>query len=69
MPIPTFDKMLDPLLAIAANEPLTRRAATTAMQQQFIRHVSKRLGVRARDVEWALFRAHEHYQVGNLYRA
>ena len=34
-----------------------------------IRHVSKRLGVRARDVEWALFRAHEDYQVGNLYRA
>jgi hypothetical protein len=34
-----------------------------------IRHVAKTLGVRARDVEWALFRAHEHYQVGNLYRA
>jgi hypothetical protein len=32
-----------------------------------IRHVAKRLGVRARDVEWALFRAHEHYQVGKLY--
>ena len=35
VPIPTFDKMLDPLLAIAAKEPLTRRTATTAMQQQF----------------------------------
>lgn len=34
-----------------------------------IRHVSKRLGVRARDVEWALFHAHKCYQVGNLYRA
>src|SRR5262245_1341024 len=28
--------MLDPLLAIAANEPLTRRTATSAMQQQFV---------------------------------
>jgi restriction system protein len=35
VPIPTFDKMLDPLLAIAAREPLTRQTATTAMQQQF----------------------------------
>lgn len=34
-----------------------------------IRHVSKKLGVRARDVEWALFRAHEHYQATNLYRS
>jgi restriction endonuclease Mrr len=35
VPIPTFDKMLDPLLVIAAREPLTRRTATTAMQQHF----------------------------------
>jgi restriction system protein len=35
VPIPTFDKMLDPLSAIAAKESLTRRTATTAMQEQF----------------------------------
>ena len=32
-----------------------------------LRHVARRLGVRARDVEWALFRAHKHYQLENLY--
>jgi hypothetical protein len=36
---------------------------------RIIRHVSKGLGVRARDVEWALFRAHKHYQLDNLYRS
>jgi hypothetical protein len=34
-----------------------------------IRYVSKKLGVRARDVEWALFRAHKYYQVNTLYRS
>lgn len=35
VPIPTFDKMLDPLLVIATKEPLTRQMATEAMSQHF----------------------------------
>lgn len=35
MPIPTFDQMLRPLLAIAAQEPLTRRTATERMAAHF----------------------------------
>jgi restriction system protein len=35
VPIPTFDKMLDPLLALAGKEPLTRVKATEAMEQHF----------------------------------
>jgi len=35
MPIPTFDKMLHPLLAMAIEQPLTRRIATEAMEQHF----------------------------------
>lgn len=33
-----------------------------------IRHFARMLGVRARDVEWALFLAHRDYQKGKLYR-
>lgn len=32
-----------------------------------IRHFARVLGVRARDVEWALFLAHKDYQKGGLY--
>src|SRR4051794_8918447 len=35
MPIPTVDKLLDPLLEIAATQPITRKAATDAMTQRF----------------------------------
>jgi restriction system protein len=35
MPIPTVDKLLDPLLEIAATQPLTRQIATEAMTQRF----------------------------------
>jgi restriction system protein len=35
VPIPTFDKMLDPLLVLATKEALTRRTATAAMHQYF----------------------------------
>jgi restriction system protein len=35
MPIPTFDQMLRPILALAAAEPTTRRSATEAMSNLF----------------------------------
>ena len=35
MPIPTFDKMLRPLLKLATTEPITRRSATDAMATHF----------------------------------
>lgn len=35
LPIPTFDQMLRPILALAAQEPLTRRDATQAMSEHF----------------------------------
>jgi restriction system protein len=35
VPIPTFDKMLAPLLALAAEGPLTRKAAAEAIRQKF----------------------------------
>jgi restriction endonuclease Mrr len=35
VPIPTFDKMLDPLLALAIKEPLTRTIGNDAMQEHF----------------------------------
>jgi hypothetical protein len=33
-----------------------------------VRYLAKKLGVKARDVEWALFVAHQDYQKGRLYR-
>ena len=35
MPIPTFDKMFDPLLALAIEGPLTRQTAAQAMRENF----------------------------------
>ena len=35
MPIPTYDKMLQPLLALAARQDLTRRVAESAMAEYF----------------------------------
>ena len=35
MPIPTYDQLLTPLLALAAREDLTRRTATDAMIREF----------------------------------
>ena len=35
VPLPTFDKMLDPLLVIAAKDLLTRQTASEAMSQHF----------------------------------
>jgi len=35
---------------------------------KIIRYFAKKLGVKARDVEWALFLAHREYQNGRLYQ-
>jgi restriction system protein len=35
MPIPTYDKLLDPLLKMAVEGPITGKSATEAMTQQF----------------------------------
>jgi restriction system protein len=35
MPIPTYDKLLDPLLKMAEEQPITRQSATEAMTQHF----------------------------------
>ena len=35
MPIPTFDRMLQPLLALSAERPITRRDATEAMVKHY----------------------------------